>query len=66
MKYHYLDTVIKDKGSSRKEVATAIGMSYNALSKRITGYVEFELTELRAIAEYLNLTYDEFGFIFLK
>ena len=66
MKYLYLDTVIKERGFSRKEVAKAIGLSYNALSKRITGYVEFDLGELRAIAKYLGLTHDEFGFIFLK
>ena len=66
MKYLYLDTVIKERGFSRKDVAKAIGLSYNALSKRITGYVEFDLNELRAIRKYLSLTNEEFGFIFLK
>lgn len=66
MKYYYLDSVIKERGITRKDLADAIGMSYNALSKRIIGLVEFDLKELRAITEYLNLSTEEFKIIFLK
>lgn len=66
MKYYGLDAVIKDKGTTRKELAEGIGMSYNALSKRIIGLIEFDLKELRAITDYLNLTTEEFKNIFLK
>lgn len=66
MKYYYLDTVIKERGVTRKELAEGIGISYISLSKRILGLIEFDLKELRAIAKYLNLSTEEFTNIFLN
>lgn len=66
MKYYYLDTIIKERGITRKKLAESIGISYNSLSKRIIGLIEFDLKELRAIVDYLNLSIEEFRDIFLK
>ena len=66
MDYSYLDQVAKNKGYTRKQLAEGINMSYISLSKRIIGNVEFNISELRSIKEFLNLTIEEFEIIFLK
>ena len=66
MNYSYLDQVAKNKGFTREQLAENINMSYVSLSKRITGRIEFNISELRKIKDFLNLTVEEFEIIFLK
>lgn len=66
MNYSYLDQVAKNRGYNREQLAKGINMSYVSLSKRIIGNVEFNISELRKIKDFLNLTVEEFELIFLK
>ena len=66
MNYSYLDQVAKNKGFTREQLAEGINMSYVSLSKRIIGKVEFNISDLRKIKDFLNLTTEEFEIIFLK
>lgn len=66
MNYSYLDQVAKNKGYTRKQLAEGIKMSYISLSKRIIGDIEFNISELRTIKDFLNLSIEEFEIIFLK
>lgn len=46
---------IADKGLTYKEVAKAIGMTKDTLTKRLVGQNEFKLIELIVIADYLGI-----------
>jgi len=64
MTYKALEDVAKTKGYSREVLAESIGLSYNQLTKRILGYVQFNLDEIRAIVKVLELSIEEYNFIF--
>lgn len=46
---------IAEKGLTHKEVAKAIGMTKDTLTKRLIGQNEFKLIELIVIADYLGI-----------
>lgn len=59
MKYKQLEAYAKEQGYTREEFAEGVGLSYQALGKRINGQTEFELKEVRKIIEFLNLTLEQ-------
>ena len=64
MTYKALEDVANAKGYDRKTLAESIGLTYNQLTKRVLGYVQFSLDEIRKIVEILNLSIEEYNFIF--
>jgi len=59
MRLAQLEAIMKEKNITRKELAEAIGVKYLYLSKRILGYIEIDVTDMRKIIKCLNLTNDE-------
>lgn len=55
MKTNVLKGKMAEKGVSQRELAAAIGMSTNSLSRKLLGKREFHLGEAVAIANYLEL-----------
>lgn len=55
---------IREKGSSYRELASAIGMSLNAFSDKINGFYVFSLSEAESIADYLDIGLADMGYIF--
>ena len=64
MTYKALEDVAETKGYGRERLAESIGLSYNQLTKRILGYVQFNLDEIRTIVKVLELSIEEYNFIF--
>ena len=64
MTYKALEDVAETKGYSRDKLAECIGLTYNQLTKRILGYVQFSLDEIREIVKVLNLSIEEYNFSF--
>ena len=64
MTYKALEDVAEAKGYSREKLAEALDLTYNQLTKRILGYVQFSLDEIRKIVEVLDLSIEEYNFIF--
>lgn len=64
MKYKALEDVAETKGYDRKALAESLGLTYNQLTKRILGYVQFSLDEIRMIVKVLDLSIEEYNFIF--
>ena len=64
MTYKALEDVAETKGYDRNMLAESIGLTYNQLTKRILGYVQFDLDEIRAIVKVLDLSVEEYNFIF--
>lgn len=46
-------------GASRQEIAAHLGMSQPAFSRRMTGDVDFRISELRAIAAFLDVPLEQ-------
>ncbi|MBP7333078.1 MAG: helix-turn-helix transcriptional regulator [Firmicutes bacterium] len=46
---------IREKGTSYRELAAAIGISTGHLSQKINGYYPMDTSEMEAIAEYLDI-----------
>lgn len=46
-------------GVSQNDIAEMLGVSQPALSRRMTGDVDFRVAELVAIADYLGVTVDQ-------
>lgn len=42
-------------GARRAEIATAAGLSYQALARRLSGDVAFDVDELAAVAQQLSI-----------
>lgn len=59
MKLVQLVATMNEKKINRVQLADDLGITYNALTKRILGYVEFDLSEIREIIKILNLTDEE-------
>lgn len=59
MRLAQLEALMKEKKVSRYELAEATGIKYPYLSKRILGYIEFNLSEIRKIIKCLKLTDEE-------
>ena len=55
MRLAQLEALIKERGITREEFAKAINMSYQALTNRLSGRVEFDVSEVRQVAIYLEL-----------
>ena len=64
MTYKALEDVAETKGYNRKKLAESLGLTYNQLTKRILGYVQFDLDEIRKIVKVLDLSIEEYNFIF--
>ena len=64
MTYKALEDVAETKGYDRGMLAESIGLTYNQLTKRILGYVQFDLDEIRKIVRVLDLSIEEYNFIF--
>ena len=64
MTYKALEDVAETKGYNRKMLAESLGLTYNQLTKRILGYVQFDLDEIRKIVKVLDLSIEEYNFIF--
>lgn len=64
MTYKALEDVAEAKGYSREKLAGNIGLTYNQLTKRILGYVQFSLDDIRKIVKILDLSMEEYNFIF--
>lgn len=45
---------------SQREVAEAVGLSQVAVSRRLLGAVDFEISELIAVAEFLGVDVRQF------
>ena len=61
-----LEYLMKQKGVTKSELATAIGVQYNAICSRLAGKVEFKLSEIQCIKDFLNLTDEQFIDVFFK
>lgn len=64
MKYKYLEAIMAEKGYTRKRLAEETGIKYPYLAKRISGYVNFSIDEIRTIINVLNLTDEEIRIAF--
>lgn len=59
MRLAQLEAIMKDRCITRKELADSIGVTYNYLAKRILGYIEIDVVDMRKIIKILNLTNEE-------
>ena len=61
-----LKSKIALSGLSFKEVAQKIGIPYQSFNNRKAGKIEFNLKEIKALKEILNLTNDDIAEIFFN
>ena len=61
-----LDDAIKASGIKKKSLAKALGISPNALSKKLNGSREFKVSEIVKLKGILNLSDDDVKYIFLR
>ena len=66
MNVSLLKYLMEQKGISKNDLATSIGVQYNAICSRLTGKVEFKLSELQTIKETLNLSDEQILDVFFK
>ena len=64
MKGNRLKGMILYKDKTEAEIAAKLGISKRAMTDRITGRVEFTASEIKIIAQILELTYSEINHIF--
>lgn len=55
MNANLLKGKMAEKGVSQKELAQAIGISINSMSRKLSGKREFQLSEAVAISDFLQL-----------
>ena len=53
-------------GDTLTELADALDISYQSVSKKINGHTDFKLTELKIIKDRYNLTAEEMDYIFFN
>ena len=63
--YRELHGKIVGAGMTDREVATAIGISPQAMSDKILGKTQFTIKEMVATGKYLDLTSEEYYNLFL-
>lgn len=61
-----LKYLMEQKGVTKKELAAAIGVQYNAICSRLAGKIEFKRNEMRTIISLLNLTDEQVMDVFFK
>lgn len=66
IKLNLLEARMKENEVWYNDLCKALGLCYQSLYKRITGKVEFRLSEVVAIKKFLNLTLEQTDDIFLK
>lgn len=64
MNMNLLKAKMAEKGKTQKNVAAAIGISENSLSRKIKGIREFRLSEMIKLCDYLCI--DDPGPIFFN
>ncbi|MCI5533866.1 MAG: helix-turn-helix transcriptional regulator [Firmicutes bacterium] len=55
MNANLLKGKMAEKGVNQKELAQAIGISINSMSRKLSGKREFQLSEAVAISDFLQL-----------
>ena len=55
MNANLLKGKMAEKGVNQKELAKAIGISINSMSRKLSGKREFQLSEAVAISDFLQL-----------
>lgn len=66
MNVSLLKYIMEEKEVTKKDLAEAIGVQYNAMCKRLSGKIEFKRDEIRDVMTYLNLTDEQTINIFFK
>lgn len=59
MRLAQLEAIMREKNISRQQLAEGLGVTYSYLSKRILGYIEFDIGEVRKVIKCLNLNIEE-------
>ena len=54
------------KEKTQKDLAKALGLSKVSVSKKVNGLLRFSLPEVKKVKDYLDLTNDEVGEIFIN
>ena len=66
MNVSLLKYLMEQKGITKNELASAIGVKYNAICSRLAGKIEFKRSEIRIIISLLNLTDEQVMDVFFK
>ena len=61
---HYLKYLIKSKGLTLDEVARMLGMSKQALYRKLNGTIEWYLRDMKCLKELLEMSNDDFNKVF--
>ncbi|MBO6015349.1 MAG: helix-turn-helix domain-containing protein [Oscillospiraceae bacterium] len=61
-----LSEVIRDRGIKLRAVADRIGIAPYTLTRKINGDLQFKMSEVAAISDYLRLTAEEREDIFFR
>lgn len=61
---HYLKYLIKSKDLTLDEVARLLGMSKQALYKKLNGTIEWYLKDIKCLKELLEMSNDDFNKVF--
>ncbi len=61
---HYLKYLIKAKGLTLDEVAIMLGMSKQALYRKLNGKIEWYLRDMKCLKDLLEMTDDDFNKVF--
>lgn len=64
MNYSQFNAQIAQKGISKRDIAANLGMSEQALYNKLNGQTEFKNSEIKKIAELLNLSMEAVNIIF--
>ena len=59
MRLAQLEAIMKEKSITRQELADSMEVKYLYLTKRILGYIDIDVTDMRKIIKILNLTNEE-------
>lgn len=66
MNISLLKYLMEQKGVTKNDLATAIGVKYNAICSRLSGKIEFKRIEIKTIINLLNLTDEQVMDVFFK
>lgn len=66
IKRNLLEARMKEKEVNYRDLCNALNLCYQSLWKRMSGKLEFKLSEVVVIKNFLNLTAEQTDDIFLK
>ena len=66
MNIRKLKAKMAERGETTTHLATVLGITVGAANRKVNGHTEFKLSDILAVKDWLNLTYDELIEIFFR